>query len=321
MNGKRIVVASPHGFCAGVRHAIEIMETVLRQYPPPVYCLKELVHNRQVVDALTQKGVRFVKEIGQVEVGATVLFSAHGVSPEVRNAARGRGLRIVDATCPFVNKVHQEVRRYARAGYSILLIGHKNHDEVIGVYGEAPEHILIVETCEEAERVCVRDEQRVAVVTQTTLSVEETAAIMTVLRRRFPGLQTPARGDICFATENRQAAVRGLAGKVDVMLVLGSENSSNTQRLVEVARAVGLRAHLVSTEAIIPELVFSDVNVIGLTAGASTPEDFVNRVLEGLKVRGFVEVERPGCEEETIHFPLPKELIKGAADGGSRHDA
>jgi len=305
---KRVLLASPRGFCAGVRYAIEIADTALRVCSPPIYCLNEIVHNRQVVDDLADRGLVFVSRVEDVPVGATLLFSAHGVAPRVRAAAGERDLDIIDATCPFVNKVHSEVRRYAREGYSIILVGNEGHDEIEGVRGEAPEHVTVIEDHEEAAAVDVAAPGRVAVVTQTTLSADETDKVMTVLQSRFPGMAAPKKSDICYATTNRQVAVAAVARACDLVLVLGSENSSNSRRLVEVARANGTDARLVSAMADLDSIPLGEVRTVGLTAGASTPERFISEILETLADRGFGDVEDVMAAEEDVHFLLPTRL-------------
>jgi 4-hydroxy-3-methylbut-2-enyl diphosphate reductase len=315
MSRKRIVVAVPHGFCAGVRHAVDIAETALRVFGPPIYCLNELVHNRQVVDGLAARGMRFVTDIRDVPRGARVLLSAHGVAPEVKRLAAERGLDVLDATCPFVNKVHAEVRRYAREGRTILLIGHAAHDEIVGVRGEAPERVVVIESAGQARSAAVPDPARVAAVTQTTLSVDETARTLLILRERFPALRTPRESDVCFATQNRQKAALRLAEVADLILVLGSESSSNTRRLLEVARSGGRPAFLVSSMASLDAVRLDGVETVGLTAGASTPEPFVREVLERLRAAGFGGVEELKVADETIHFPLPARLRGRRAKG------
>lgn len=308
-NRRRLLLACPHGFCAGVKRAVEIIEATLARFPPPVYCLKEIVHNRQVVGDLAGRGVVFVNDIVDVPAGSIVLFSAHGIPPAVREAAAAHGLRAIDATCPFVSKVHSEVRRYARDGYTIFLIGKRNHDEILGVAGEAPERVVIVEGEAEARSVTIEDPARVAAVTQTTLSVDDAARVMNVLRSRFPALDTPPKSDICYATQNRQRAVQAVARESDFVLVLGSPNSSNSNRLVEVARTTGTPATLVPDAGTLDAMELDGVRTLGLTAGASTPEDFVNGVIERLQACGFGPVEDVTVAEEQIDFALPRELM------------
>lgn len=305
---KTLVLISPHGFCAGVERAVEIAEAVLRRYPHPVYCLREIVHNRQVIDALIAKGMIFVHDIRDIPRGGTVLFSAHGISPAVRDAARELQLQAVDATCPFVTKVHQEVKRYAAQGHTILLIGHRAHDEIIGVAGEAPDRVIVIAEAREAETVSVTDPDKVAMLTQTTLSLDEVAHVMEILKKRFPSLKTPPDSDICYATRNRQQAVRLFARRADAVIVLGAANSSNSNRLVEVAKAEGCSAILVDTLEKLAAFQAEGMTTLGLTAGASTPESFVQAAIAHLTARGFRLVEEPPLVRETIHFSLPKEL-------------
>jgi 4-hydroxy-3-methylbut-2-enyl diphosphate reductase len=307
MTTRTIILASPHGFCAGVERAVEMAEALLEQLPKPVYCLRQIVHNRQVIDALAEKGMVFVQEIGDVPRGATVLFSAHGISPATREAAKRLDLNAIDATCPFVTKVHNEVRRYAGQGYSVLLVGDRHHDEIVGVASEAPDHVIIIETQADAETVTVPDPDKVAVMTQTTLNQDEVAPLMESLRRRFPTLKTPAETDICYATKNRQQAVRQVAGRVNAFIILGAENSSNTNRLASVARMGGCPAHLVSTLDKLAVIPLDNVVTLGLTAGASTPEPFVREAVAQLLTRGFDHVEEFTSVQENIHFPLPRE--------------
>lgn len=305
---KTLVLISPHGFCAGVERAVETAEAVLRRYPHPVYCLREIVHNRQVIDALAAKGMIFVGTIQDIPRGATVLFSAHGISPAVREAARELQLQTVDATCPFVTKVHQEVKRYAEQGYTILLIGHRAHDEIVGVAGEAPDRVIVIANADEAQSVPVPDPDKVAMLTQTTLSLDEVAHVMDILKRRFPALRTPPESDICYATRNRQQAVSLFARRADAVIVLGTTNSSNSNRLVEVARAEGCAAMLVDTLETLETFPLAGVTTLGLTAGASTPESFVQEAITHLTTRGFRLIKEPPRVKETIHFPLPREL-------------
>lgn len=305
---RKVVLISPHGFCAGVERAVQMAEILLKTGSGPVYCLKEIVHNRQIIDDLTSRGMVFVKDIRDVPSGATVLFSAHGIPPAIRDFARERKLHAVDATCPFVTKVHQEVKRYAGQGYSILLIGHHKHDEIIGVVGEAPGRVTVIADEEEARRVSVSDPGKVAVLTQTTLNVDEVAGVMKILHERFPALQTPPSDDICYATRNRQQAVRLFAKKADAIVVLGAENSSNSNRLIEVAHKEGCAAFLASTLEKLAALSLDDINVLGVTAGASTPEYFVKDAIEHLKTRGFSEIEELALIQEDMHFSVPAEL-------------
>ncbi|MBM4142382.1 MAG: 4-hydroxy-3-methylbut-2-enyl diphosphate reductase [Lentisphaerae bacterium] len=309
---RAIVVANPHGFCAGVRRAVALLEAALRDSDGPVYCLNEIVHNRQVVERLGGRGVRFVRDPREVPRGARVVFSAHGVAPAVREAARRRGLRVVDATCPFVSKLHAEVRAYASAGYTVLLIGHHGHDEIVGIQGEAPANVVVIANAAEARSVRVPDRARLAVVTQTTLNIDEAERVMRVLRGRFPRLETPPTKGICRATINRQEAAKLLAGRAGLILVLGSRNSSNTRRLVEVAEAAGARACLVDAPEALPDAELRAAGTIGITAGASTPEEFVAAVVAELRQRGFDRVERVAGPEERMRFPVPDALRRAA---------
>ncbi|MBM4163087.1 MAG: 4-hydroxy-3-methylbut-2-enyl diphosphate reductase [Lentisphaerae bacterium] len=306
---KTVVLVSPCGFCAGVRHAVEIAEAALRLRPLPLYALNEIVHNRQVVESFERRGVSFVTTIDEVPEGRAVLFSAHGVPPAVRAAAVARRLEVIDATCPFVLKVHVEVLRFAREGYSIVIVGHRTHDEVIGVAGEAPDRVTVVETVAEAEAFAPTDPARVAVVTQTTLSAEEAGRMLAVLRRRFPSLRAPATDDICYATTNRQQAVKALARRVGMILVLGAQNSSNTRRLAEVARDAGAEAVLVSRIEDIAAAGIANRMEVGVTAGASTPASFMTQVLEHLAAEGFDRTEHIETVSENIHFNLPRALL------------
>ncbi len=282
-----VILAEPHGFCSGVRHAIEVAEKTVAASSGPVYCLHELVHNRLVVDSLSASGMRFIGDISEVPDGGTVLFSAHGVSPAVREAAATRGLNVIDATCVFVKRVHDAVQSLTAQGLHILLIGNRKHDEVIGVSGEAPEAVTVVETTAEAETVEVPDTQKVALLTQTTLAAYQIEPILAILKRRFPSLVIPEKGGICAATTVRQEAVRELARKCPLVLVLGSRNSANSNRLVDVARAAGVRAELVPDIPALRDFIASgglgDATPIGVTAGASTPEHVVREALDLLR--------------------------------------
>jgi 4-hydroxy-3-methylbut-2-enyl diphosphate reductase len=305
-----IVLAGPRGFCAGVERAIEIVERALEVVGVPIYVRREIVHNRHVVEALREKGAIFVDELDEVPAGATVVFSAHGVSPAVREAAVTRRLRVIDATCPLVTKVHMEAIRYAREGRTIVLVGHADHDEVIGTLGEAPERIVVIDSAEEAERLEVPDPDKVAYLTQTTLSVDDTRAVIEVLRRRFPHIVGPSRDDICYATQNRQAAVKRLASDVDLVLVLGAANSSNANRLREVAEALGKPAHLINDVRDVRPEWLEGVRRIGVTAGASTPEFLVREVVRCLESRGMPGVRELRVVEEDVRFGLPHELLE-----------
>jgi len=309
-----LVLAAPRGFCAGVDRAIDIVEMALQVYGAPVYVRHEIVHNRHVVDDLRRKGAVFVDELDAVPKGAVVIFSAHGISPEVRREAERLELKSLDATCPLVTKVHLEALRYAQQGYTIILVGHRRHVEVIGTLGEAPDAIVVVESPAEAETVAVADTARVAYITQTTLSVDDVRAIVEVLKRRFPRIHEPAKDDICYATQNRQNAVKQLASRCGVVLVVGAPASSNANRLVEVARAHGAAAYLIESAADIrPEWVVGDV---GITAGASTPERVVHDCVERVRALGHHRVEEFRLVEERVMFPLPGELLAIAQSSG-----
>jgi|RhiMetdeSRZDD1v2_1073273.scaffolds.fasta_scaffold93829_4 4-hydroxy-3-methylbut-2-enyl diphosphate reductase len=311
-----IVLAGPRGFCAGVERAIEVVERALEVVGGPIYVRREIVHNRHVVEALRDKGAIFVEELDEVPAGATVIFSAHGIAPAVRAEAKSRGLRVIDATCPLVTKVHVEAQRYAREGYTIVLVGHEDHDEVIGTTGEAPQRIVVIDSVEEAEELEVEDPNKVAYLTQTTLSVDDTRAIIEVLRRRFPKIVGPSKDDICYATQNRQAAVKKLATEVDLVLVLGAANSSNANRLREVAEAVGTRAHLINDVQDIKPEWLDGIGRVGVTAGASTPEFLVREVVDYLSSRKAPGVREFHVVEEDVRFGLPHELLEIARDAG-----
>jgi 4-hydroxy-3-methylbut-2-enyl diphosphate reductase len=316
MTSKRVLVAKPRGYCAGVDRAVEAVERALEQHGAPVYVRKQIVHNVHVVETLTERGAIFVDDTDDVPRGAIVVFSAHGVSPAVREQARERELRTIDATCPLVTKVHQEAKRFAREGYDILLVGHAGHEEVEGTAGEAPEHIQLVETAADAEGVTVRDPEKVVWLSQTTLSVDETMETVNALRARVPGLQNPPSDDICYATQNRQTAVKAMAPQCDLVLVVGSVNSSNSVRLVEVALQAGAGAsYLIDYARQIDDAWLDGVSTIGVTSGASVPEVLVRGVLEYLAQRGFPEAEELTTAEETLTFALPRELRPARASG------
>ncbi|MCH2114958.1 MAG: 4-hydroxy-3-methylbut-2-enyl diphosphate reductase [Pirellulales bacterium] len=304
----RVLLASPRGFCAGVNMAIEALELALQALPTPIYVYHEIVHNKYVVDSFRNRGVVFVDSLTHVPPGATILFSAHGVSPEIRQMARASNLRAIDATCPLVTKVHLEAVKYANLGYTIFLIGHEGHDEVIGTMGEAPEAIMLVETPEEVAAIQVADESRVAYLTQTTLSVDDANRIIGRLRDRFPNIASPPKADICYATQNRQEAVSVLASEADLTLVLGSQNSSNSQRLAELSRERGVPAHLVDGPQDIDPDWFAGVETVLVTAGASAPEVVVEAVLDLLRNRYQATVQSRTLREEDVSFPLPREL-------------
>ena len=310
-----ILLAGPRGFCAGVERAIDIVELALSVCRPPVYVRREIVHNRHVVESLRAKGATFVDELSEVPNDATVIFSAHGISPAVRDDAQRRGLRVIDATCPLVTKVHLEAVRYAREGYSIVLIGHEDHDEVIGTLGEAPDRIVVIDSAAEVDELEVPNPDKIAYLTQTTLSVDDTRDVIDALRRKFPRIVGPSRDDICYATQNRQAAVKRLAGDVDVLLVIGAANSSNANRLVEVAKMAGTHAHLISDVSDIRPEWLADVTRVGITAGASTPEMLVAQVVAALRGRD-VSVREVHVVEEDVRFAIPQELERMAQERG-----
>ncbi|MBA3907184.1 MAG: 4-hydroxy-3-methylbut-2-enyl diphosphate reductase [Pseudonocardiales bacterium] len=316
MTSKRVLVAKPRGYCAGVDRAVEAVERALEQHGAPVYVRKQIVHNVHVVETLTERGAIFVDDTDDVPRGAIVVFSAHGVSPAVREQARERELRTIDATCPLVTKVHQEAKRFAREGYDILLVGHAGHEEVEGTSGEAPEHIQLVETAADAAGVSLRDPEKVVWLSQTTLSVDETMETVDALRARIPGLQNPPSDDICYATQNRQTAVKAMAPQCDLVLVVGSVNSSNSVRLVEVALQSGAgAAYLIDYAREIDDAWLDGVATVGVTSGASVPEVLVRGVLEYLAERGFPEAEELTTAEETLTFALPRELRPVRAPG------
>ncbi len=305
---RTILVASPRGFCAGVSYAIEIVDLVLARHGPPVYVRHEIVHNRHVVDKLRAQGARFVEDLTDVPEGSLLIFSAHGVSPAVREQARRHRLRVVDATCPLVTKVHLQALKYAREGFEILLIGHRGHVEVEGTLGHAPDQMHLVESVEDVARAQVRNPDRVAVVTQTTLSVDDTRGIVDAIRRRFPNVRTPPKDDICYATQNRQTAVKELARQSQFVLVIGSPTSSNANRLVEVAQNEGTAARLIEDAQDIDPTWLNHVGAVGLTAGASTPESLVDAAIARLRAVGFSAVRDLQTAEENVTFPLPREL-------------
>jgi 4-hydroxy-3-methylbut-2-enyl diphosphate reductase len=306
----RILLASPRGFCAGVDRAIEIVERALARFGPPVYVRHEIVHNRHVVDSLRAKGAVFVEDPREVPRGSLLVFSAHGVSPEVRRAAEEQGLRAIDATCPLVTKVHVEAQRFARAGHEIVLVGHAGHVEVEGTMGHAPGHIRLVETVEDAARLAVDDPDHLAVLTQTTLSVDDTREVTDALRARFPAIQLPRKDDICYATQNRQNAVKELVREAQLVLVVGAPESSNSSRLVEIARKAGRAAYLVQSAADIDPAWLAGAECVGVTAGASAPEVLVAEVVERLRALagGDARVEPMPEIDEGVVFQLPSEL-------------
>jgi 4-hydroxy-3-methylbut-2-en-1-yl diphosphate reductase len=306
----RILLASPRGFCAGVDRAIEIVEAALARFGPPVYVRHEIVHNRHVVDELRRKGAVFVDQPEQVPRGALLIYSAHGVSPAVREAAAQQGLRTIDATCPLVTKVHVEARRFAESGHEIVLVGHAGHVEVEGTMGQAPDRMQLVENVADVGRLAVENPARLAVLTQTTLSMDDTRDVLDALRERFPEVQLPRKDDICYATQNRQNAVKAMLGEAELLLVVGAPESSNSNRLVEIARKAGLPAHLVQTAGEIREEWLAGIGCVGVTAGASAPEVLVEAVIERLRALavGEVSVETQPGEPEGVVFQLPPEL-------------
>ncbi len=306
---KRVLLAEPRGYCAGVDRAVETVERALDKHGAPVYVRKEIVHNRHVVDTLSERGAVFVNETDEVPEGAIVVFSAHGVSPAVHRTAAERSLKTIDATCPLVTKVHQEAKRFARDDYDILLIGHEGHEEVEGTAGEAPEHIQLVDGPDHVDDVVVRDESKVIWLSQTTLSVDETMETVKRLRERFPLLADPPSDDICYATQNRQVAVKAMAPQCDLVIVVGSQNSSNSQRLVEVALQNGASAsYLVDYARDIDPAWLDGVSAVGVTSGASVPEVLVRGVLDFLAEYGYEDVETVSTANETLTFALPREL-------------
>jgi 4-hydroxy-3-methylbut-2-enyl diphosphate reductase len=302
---KRILLAWPRGYCAGVERAVDTVERALRIHGPPVYVRKQIVHNIHVVRDLERRGAIFVEEEAEVPEAGVVVLSAHGVAPAVYANSAARGLSVIDATCPLVTKVHLEARRFARDGSTILLIGHQGHEEVVGTSGEAPDKVILVGSPQEARTVTVPDPTRVAYLTQTTLSVDETDEVVQVLRERFPDIQAPPRDDICYATQNRQEAVKELASRSDVILVIGSDNSSNSNRLVEVSRSLGTPAYLVDDESEVRPEWLEGRDTVGVTSGASAPEWLVERVVDFLRARGATEVEELHTVDEQVRFSLP----------------
>jgi 4-hydroxy-3-methylbut-2-en-1-yl diphosphate reductase len=305
---QRVILASPRGYCAGVERAVDTVERALQVYGEPVYVRKQIVHNSHVVRELSQRGAIFVDSVEDVPEGATLVFSAHGVAPAVREASAARSLTTIDATCPLVTKVHTQARRYADAGYTIVLIGHAGHEEVEGTTGEAPQAIVLVESVADAEALVLEPTRRLAYITQTTLSVDETRAIVDVLRRRFPHIEGPEKEDICYATSNRQWAVKELLGEVGLLLVIGSRNSSNSNRLVEVAQAAGVPAYLIDDAEEIDDSWFEGIDIVGVTSGASAPERLVQDVCAWFRSRGVLDVAEGRAVYEDVVFKLPLEL-------------
>src|SRR3954462_1648420 len=301
----KIILANPRGFCAGVNMAIESLERALDLFGAPVYVYHEIVHNKYVVERFRDRGVVFVEDLEEVPEGSPLLYSAHGVSPQIRDEARSRRLLAIDATCPLVTKVHLEAIKYAREGYTIILIGHEGHDEVIGTMGEAPDRMVLVETAEDVERLQVPDPAMVAYLTQTTLSVDDANQVIAALRAKFPRIANPPKDDICYATQNRQEAVRELAQRAGVVLVLGSQNSSNSKRLAEIANGLGPHAHLIDGVGEIRAEWFDGAEMVLITAGASAPEDVVQECVDYLQSEFGATIEEETIREENVHFPLP----------------
>lgn len=316
----KVYLARPRGFCAGVDRAIDIVKIALELYGPPVYVRHEIVHNRHVVEDLRERGAIFADDLEEVPEGAVTIFSAHGVSPAVRQQAAERRLRVIDATCPLVTKVHLEAIQFARQGYHIALIGHRNHVEVEGTIGEAPDSMTLVETPADVDRMKVPDPDRVAVLTQTTLSVDDANVMIDALKRRFPNIRQPKSEDICYATTNRQAAVRQMSETCDLILVIGSPTSSNSNRLVEVAHSQGARSYLVDDATQIRHEMLEGVKTLGITAGASAPEVVVQDVLRWLQEHYEVEIEPLDVVSEDVSFTLPRELVTAARQTGHRGD-
>ncbi len=312
----RLLLAAPRGYCAGVDRAVQTVERALTLHGAPVYVRKEIVHNKHVVEQLSERGAVFVDSETDVPEGATVVFSAHGVAPSVHANARTRRLSTIDATCPLVTKVHVEAKKFAAEGYTIVLIGHAGHEEVEGTMGEAPEHIVLIENEADVETLEVDDPSKVAFISQTTLSVDETASIIAALRARFPAIAAPRTDDICYATTNRQAAVKQLARECELVLVIGSRNSSNSNRLVEVAREHGAESHLIDNERQVDEQWLTGKRVIGITSGASAPEELVLRLVEFFRDRGVSDVQELEVVQEDVRFMLPK-VIRQAMAGGA----
>ncbi|HEX5307932.1 MAG TPA: 4-hydroxy-3-methylbut-2-enyl diphosphate reductase [Solirubrobacteraceae bacterium] len=310
---QKLLLAAPRGYCAGVDRAVQTVERALEQHGEPVYVRKQIVHNKHVVEDLSARGAIFVEDVGEVPEGALTVFSAHGVSPKVRSDAQARNLRTIDATCPLVTKVHREAVKFAEENYTIVLVGHAGHEEVEGTTGEAPERIVLVESEQDVDRLEIADPERVAYVTQTTLSVDETSAIVKRLQQRFPLIAGPRTDDICYATTNRQAAVKQMAGECDLMLVIGSRNSSNSVRLVEVARDLGAEAYLIDNAGEVREEWLEGKRVVGVSSGASAPENLVQELVELFRDRGVRDVQEFHVVKEDVRFMLPKPIREAAA--------
>jgi 4-hydroxy-3-methylbut-2-enyl diphosphate reductase len=304
----KIILANPRGFCAGVNMAIECLERALEVFGPPLYVYHEIVHNKFVVERFRDRGTIFVESIDEVPAGSPLLYSAHGVSPQIREQARQRRIVAIDATCPLVIKVHLEAIRYAREGYTIILIGHEGHDEVIGTMGEAPNQMVLVETAADVEQLNIPDSEKVAYLTQTTLSVDDANVVISALRKKFPTIANPPKDDICYATQNRQEAVRDLAAQADLVLVLGSQNSSNSRRLAEIANALGVPSYLIDGLAEIQDEWFHGIETVLITAGASAPEHVVQECVEYLQRNFGATIREETVRTENVRFPLPKSL-------------
>ena len=310
---RKVILLTPRGFCAGVVRAIDVVKIALGLYGAPIYVRKEIVHNRHVVEELRAMGAVFVEELSEVPPGGRVIFSAHGVAPSVRQQAQVRSLRVIDATCPLVTKVHLEAIRFARRGFTILLIGHQEHDEVVGTMGEAPQSTIVVSSEDEAESIQLSNPDKVCYLTQTTLSLDETAGIVARLKRRFPKIQGPPAQDICYATENRQMAVKAVASHCQLLLVVGSQNSSNSRRMVEVCQNLGTPAYLVDDEGDVKPEWLDGVETVVVTAGASAPEHLVEQLVGSLRHRwGFSEMEEMQIKDEDVRFSLPSELTQAS---------
>jgi 4-hydroxy-3-methylbut-2-en-1-yl diphosphate reductase len=316
-DAKTLLLLKPRGFCAGVVRAIDIVQIALDTFGPPIYVRKEIVHNRYVVEDLQAKGAIFVDSVDEVPAGQRVIYSAHGVSPEVRDDSSARGLQVIDATCPLVTKVHVEAIKFAKQGNSLILIGHRDHDEIIGTLGEAPEVTQVVSTAEQVEELHVPDPNRVAYLTQTTLSLDEAKDVIEALKKKFPNIKGPAAQDICYATENRQVAVKSVAEEADLVLVVGSVNSSNSNRLVEVADNLGTRSYLIENFRAISLEWLNGVKTVALTAGASAPECLVEEVVNFLAEQGFTNVKELEVMPENVRFGLPPEIVQAIASAPS----
>jgi 4-hydroxy-3-methylbut-2-enyl diphosphate reductase len=310
---EKLLLAAPRGYCAGVDRAVQTVERALELYGAPVYVRKEIVHNKHVVEQLRERGAVFVDSETEVPEGATVVFSAHGVAPSVHANAVQRDLHTIDATCPLVTKVHVEAKKFAADGYTIVLVGHAGHEEVEGTMGEAPDHIVLIENEEDVDRLEVRDPEKVAYISQTTLSVDETRAIINRLRERFPAIVGPRTDDICYATTNRQAAVKQLARECDLVLVIGSRNSSNSNRLVEVAREHGADSYLIDNESQVADEWLEGARVVGITSGASAPDELVQRLVQFFRSRGTTDVQELEVVKEDVRFMLPKKIRQAMA--------